>query len=351
MSRPIAIAIAALLGSNGLAATAVLLAQERAATSPGPVPQVDHHVHILGADLLRDWKALGATFSKPDAAYLSSAGLLSSDGRPAGDTALEQVVLVPMAHFYGSSEMRAGLTLDEERERVQRENDHVAAEAGRLPGRAVAACSVDFLRPYAEEEIARCRSVHGSPGIKLHLASAGADLRSDAHLTALRRILARATTDGMWVLLHFDPQARGLEVEDVRRFIDVVLGPIPDLRVCIAHLGGSGGYGEWTQSVFRTFTDWLAAEERAGRARSGMHFDISAVVLERASEGVAATTDEEVAALSRDLRRIGVERVVFGSDYPVFDPYAYARLLRDRLDLAPGQLEALLKNRFPPPTE
>jgi hypothetical protein len=103
---------------------------------------VDHHVHLLSPGLLRDWKSLGVNFSRPDSMYVSAASLL---GNPAatgsGPTArLAGAVLLPMAHLYGRSDIRGPLrlTLAAEQAAVQRENDHVAAEAARYPGRAIA---------------------------------------------------------------------------------------------------------------------------------------------------------------------------------------------------------------------
>ena len=69
---------------------------------------VDHHVHILGPGLLRDWQSLGVPFSREDSAYTSAARLLDADG------ALEGAILVPMAHLYGNEEFRRALSVSEE---------------------------------------------------------------------------------------------------------------------------------------------------------------------------------------------------------------------------------------------
>lgn len=305
---------------------------------------VDHHVHLLGPNLIRDWKSLGVPFSRPDSIYLSAANLLETAQKP-----LRQAVLVPMAHLYGNTEFREALKLSiaEEYARVREENDHVAREAARYSGRAVALCGVNYLRPYAWEEILRCRREHNAPGLKLHLASAETDLRNPEHLAALARIAAWADSERVALLLHFDPQRRGLTVKDVEHFTNTVLAPHPDLKILIAHLGGSGGYGPWTQSVFRCFTDWLTREQGRGETRPGVFFDLSAVILEKESEGVPATTAEQAAAFSADLRRCGLQRIVFASDYPVFDPHRYLRLLSEKTDLNQAELEQLTNNRFP----
>ncbi|HSM13136.1 MAG TPA: amidohydrolase family protein, partial [Thermoanaerobaculia bacterium] len=315
-----------------------------------PVP-LDVHVHLIGPQLLADWKSLGVPFSKPDVVYLSAASWLgpAEPGFAGQPPAARRAILVPMAHLYGRSEFREAvdLTLEEERARVATENDHVAAEAARFPGRAVALCSVAALRPFAEAEIERCRRELGTAGLKLHLAASEVDLADAGQLAAIERIVAGVAGRGELLLLHLDPQRRGLETADVERFLRQVLGPHPDLTVIVAHLGGSGGYGAWTRGVFRTVLDWLAERRAAGEARPGVRFDVSAVVLERESEGVPATTAEEAAQLAADLRRAGFERLLLGSDAPVFDPRRTVELLRDRVGLTQEEIDRLLANEVP----
>lgn len=305
----------------------------------------DHHVHLLGPDLLRDWQALGVPFSRRDEVYLSAAGLLAAAG--AEPPAVEGVALISMAHMYGRSGFRAemGLSLPEERTRAARENDHVAREAARTPGRAIAFCSVAALRPYAEAELDRCHDELGAAGVKLHLAASDIDLTDAAHLAAVGRILARAEERGQPVLLHVDPQRRGLVAGDVARFARTVLAPRRGLTLVVAHLGGSGGYGPWTRQVFATLVDWLEERRAAGDPRPRVFFDTSAVILEKESEGVPPTTPEEAAALGRDLRRAGLGRIVLGSDYPVFDPRRTLALLGERAGLTAAEIATVAANR------
>jgi predicted TIM-barrel fold metal-dependent hydrolase len=322
---------------------ALVLTARAAASAAAAHPAdglTDHHVHVLSPTLVRDWKSLGVPFTRPDDVYTSAAGLLG----PGAEGRLEQALLVPMAHFYGNEEFRGGLglSLEQEQARVRAENDYVAAEAARYPGRATALCSVDFSRPYAWEELRRCRSELRSPGLKLHLRSAGADIGDAEQLGRLEAMAGWAESEGMGLLLHVDTGRGGLGAGDVERFFDRVLQPHPRLEVVIAHLGGSGGYGQRTRAAFRAFLDRLG---RNGDRGPLVRFDLSAVLLERESEGVPATTGEEAAALAADLRRAGFDAMVFGSDYPVFDPRAYARLLAERLELSAAELRRLLANR------
>ncbi|MCA9289651.1 MAG: amidohydrolase family protein [Phycisphaerales bacterium] len=322
----------------------------RSSAPAAVVATIDHHVHIIGPGLLRDWASVGVEFSHEPAHYATVSGLMA--GTSAGGS-LRRAVLVPMAHLYGNDEFREamGLTVDEEARRVAAENDHVAADAARFPGRATPLCAVDFRRPYALDEIIRCRRDHPGSGIKLHFASAGFDFRDEAAFGALERIMALAASDGIPVLVHLDPQHRGLEAEDVRRVIDRLLLPHPDLVVNIAHLGGSGGCGPWMRTVMGTFHEWLDEEAAAGRGRPGVYFDISAVILDEPSHGVPASSDEDLVALAPLLREVGLRRIVFGSDHPVFDPQRTAAAWAARSGLTRAELARVLSNRIPGLTE
>lgn len=298
---------------------------------------LDHHVHILGPDVVRDWKSLGVTFSRPDSIYLSPSSLLAGRG-----DSVAGVVLVPMGHLYANPEFVEGLKIspDEARRRVRRENAHVAAAAGRHPGRAVALCSVPALAAWALDDLRWCRDSLGVAGIKLHLASSQVDLRDASHLDRLAAIARFAADYDLPILLHVDPQRRGHDSTHVRALATRMFEPLPRLSVVIAHLGGSGGYGPWTRTVFRTLSQWRREAERRGPPRK-LHFEVSAVVLERESEGVPAITDAEVAMLRDDLRGMAFDRVVFGSDYPVFDPVRGRRALVERLGLTPDEADRI----------
>jgi predicted TIM-barrel fold metal-dependent hydrolase len=331
-------------------ALAALLLAAHPAAGGEATRLVDHHVHVLGPGLVRDWKSLGVPFSREDSAYTSAARYFepAAEGPGAG-RAVAAAILVPMAHLYGREGFRQALELpvEEERRRVAAENDHVAAEAERLGERAVAFCSVPLRRPYTFDELARCRDELGGRGLKLHLAASVVDLTAIADRRDVGRALAEAAEGGLAVLLHLDPQRRGLEAADVDRFLDEALGPVPELEIVIAHLGGSGGFGPWTQSVLGTITAWLARRAEAGEPRAGVFVDLSAVILAEPSEGVPATTTEEAAALAPALRRLGLERVVFASDAPVFDPRDYAALLAERSGLTAAELESITSRRMP----
>lgn len=298
---------------------------------------VDHHVHILGPDIIRDWKSLGVTFSRPDSIYLSASTLLARRG-----DSLRAVTLVPMSHLYANPELVDALRLDtaEVHRRVRRENAWVAEEAAKYPGRASALCSVPALASWALEDLAWCHDSLRVAGIKLHVASSQVDLRDSQHLATLAAIAAFSSDRKLPLLIHVDPQRRGHDSTHIRVMAERVFGPHPELTIIVAHLGGSGGYGPWTRTVHRTLRQWLSEVERRG-ARRSVYFELSAVALEQESEGVPAMTPSQATALRDDLRQFGFDRVIFGSDYPVFDPVQGARALVELVGLTPEEVSIL----------
>jgi predicted TIM-barrel fold metal-dependent hydrolase len=310
-------------------------------------PLVDHHVHILGPDVIRDWRAVGVNFSRPDSTYTSVAAWMASRGLDS--THVQALVLVPMAQLYGDAEFVEALKIDATavQARVARENDHVAREAAQHPTRAVALCAAPVLADFAEAELVRCLAHPQTTGIKLHLAASGVDLREPAHVTRTAALIAFAAAQNVPVLLHLDTQQRGTETTDVRAFLDRALGPVASLPVIIAHAGGSGGYGAWTRSVLRTILAWRDSVDALGPAPRPVYIDLSAVLLDEPSEGVPASTTEERAALRVDVRAAGLDRFAFGSDSPVFHPLQSAETLRAALALSSKEARELFSRPVP----
>lgn len=74
---------------------------------------------------------------------------------------------------------------------------------------------------------------------------------------------------------------------------------------------------------------------------------MSATILERETEGIPATTAAEAAALGAELRAAGLDRILFGSDAPVFAPERVATLLVERAGLTAAEVRAMLTRTAP----
>lgn len=321
-------------------ATACCRAPSTVSAAPSTEVRADHHVHILSPELVDDWKSLGVPFSRPDSAYTSVTAVFPPGHSPSA-------FLVSMAHVYGSEEFRGalGLSVDEEQARVRLANAHVAGEVGRAPDRYVGFCSVHPLRPYGASEIEHCRGELGLAGLKLHLPSSGLDLGDRSHLRVLAEIARQAEREQRPLLLHLVAVESELTPEQLASFLEQVVRPHPGLELYLAHLGGNGGYRVSARRLIRAFTDFLQESEENGRRP--VYFELSGVLLAQTTDGVPASRGSEIRRLARDLERLGLRRVLFGSDHPVFDPGEYAQLLRDKLPLSPAELTQILTNRAP----
>lgn len=300
---------------------------------------VDHHVHLLSPQLVEDWRSIGVSFSRPDSAYVSSTAAL-----PQRST---RAFLVSMAHVYGSGEVRAALGLDLESEqlRVRRENEHIARETARDRESLVGFCSVPLLRPYAGEELEYCSGALGIPGIKIHLPAMGLSLGDRAHVQLLAGVAERAERERIAILIHIPPVDGELSPQELQTFIDHIVAPYPGVELYLAHLGGNGGYRVSAQRAVQGLTAFLRSTEDT--AHRSVYFEISGALLSRPGDGVPASRRSDATRLANDLRALGLERVLFGSDYPVFDTAEFAALLGDRLPLSDAELTLLMTNHSP----
>jgi predicted TIM-barrel fold metal-dependent hydrolase len=202
--------------------------------------------------------------------------------------------------------------------RLQRRNDWTCEVAREHPP-LVAFISLD---PSMNEEelIAEIdlRRERGARGIKLHPANQ----RFYPNDRRLWPAYNRAQELGLPIISHsgtFPPGAQTGDYAHPRHFPEV-LSAFPRLTVVMAHLA---------------FGDFAACADLA-RAHPNVFFDCCGVI--NGTEKQPALSDEEAAAA---LRQVGTERVMFGSDYPWFDPVLDAARI-GRLPLSDPEKRAVL---------
>ncbi|MGD9590311.1 MAG: amidohydrolase family protein [Pyrinomonadaceae bacterium] len=293
----------------------------------------DGHVHILSPHLIKVWKDQGIPFSRPDEYYSNIDTILNNSGT-------KRIDLVSMAHVYSSEEF--GRT-ENDREMVEKENAFVAAARDKHPKRIRAFCSVDPLRDYALEELERCRTKLKMDGIKLHNNANQVYLTVPEHLGKVKSVFEFAARHKLPILLHFDNSHRRFGKPDVDLLVDSILKGLPPVRLRIAHFGTSGGFSQRTRGFLNAFIDKFDTEPELKKHR--ITFDISAVALDKDSEGVNRLTDEEFAVLRRYIQRLGPERIAFGTDYPLYTAAEYVEILRTRVGLTDSELRLILKEK------
>jgi predicted TIM-barrel fold metal-dependent hydrolase len=158
----------------------------------------------------------------------------------------------------------------------------------------------------------------GARGLKLHPIVQ----RLDPAAAALWPVYELCQEAGLPVLFHsgFLGRSPWNDLARPRAFADL-LEAFPNLRVVLAHLGR----GHFQEAV-----------ELAARFPRVV-FDTCAVIT--AAPVPWRLADDEAVAL---LRRLGIERVCFGSDYPWFDPAADAARLATLAGLSTAERAAIL---------
>ena len=309
-------------------------------------PAAEHHAHL----------------QSPEAARLLSSSSKPEDEAEEPHTARDLIAALDAADVHESVALsdayRFGapwLHLPDEAAAVDRENAWTAAQAAQYPARLVAFCSVNPLKPYAEAAIRRCHAL-GMRGLKLHLANAGFHFDHAQDVRALAGVFRLANHYSMAILIHVRNAVQWDAALAMRCFVEEVLPNAPDVVVQIAHVSGWGGYDRATDAGFSALLDRCADRPSVCRR---VYFDLAVVVLPASAASAKAGSDFRMLAdgqagfaegprrLAANLRRAGLDRVLFATDWPDIAPAAYADLLRTELPLEPRELDQLLGNRAP----
>jgi predicted TIM-barrel fold metal-dependent hydrolase len=249
------------------------------------------------------------------------------------DAGIQRGVVLSTAYWYGDP--RHKFTDAESEAKTRADNDWTVAQVSKYPDRLVAFCGVSALADYAAREIARCAGLPHVKGIKTHFANAGVDLLNPEHVAKVRRFFQAANANRMAVVVHARTRGQFLP-QHARIILDSVFSAAPDVPIQIAHMGSASGQPDEATAVF---ADAIVANDP--RARN-LYFDITQTVLTDGSQ-----TKEQLAGIAAALRRIGLDRILFGTDMtgPGGNPppREHWKAVR-RLPLTDSELRALAAN-------
>lgn len=295
---------------------------------PKPTEVTDHHVHIMSPRMIKLFKDVNIPFSRPDAEY-------SDIDVVARRLGTKRMSLLSMAYLYGYPEFGR---VENEYGAVIAENNYVVAAKKKIGRSARAFCGIDPLKSYALGEARRCRAIRAD-GLKIHANASQLYLTVPAQLEKIRALFAYAASAKMPVVFHFDNSHRRFGEPDVKLFVDEILKKVAPVKVQIAHLGSSGGFGPRTKAFLDAFL--TAFEQYPELGKHEIRFDISAAALDKDSEGVRKLTDQEFADVAYYVRKLGTRRIVFGTDYPLYEVKPYLEILRNRVKLTDGEIRRI----------
>jgi predicted TIM-barrel fold metal-dependent hydrolase len=249
---------------------------------------MDVHTHVMSSELAAILAGPGAPASTAD------------DLIDRLDAAhVRQAVVLSLAYFSALPDDAA----------VRAENDYTAAEVRKYPDRLIGFCGVNPLRASALDEIDRCVDDLGMRGIKLHLPASGVDLKLQAHVAAVSAVFDRAGERDLPVLMHsgFPP---GLPLDsDALANLGSVIATHPEVRLVLAHCTNDSDRDE--------MEIWLAGLDQGVFNNESLFVDTSSCLNFYKD---APKAQKELMVWR--LRKWGIERVFFASDYLMVAPDA-----------------------------
>jgi predicted TIM-barrel fold metal-dependent hydrolase len=219
---------------------------------------------------------------------------------------IKRAVVLSAAYMYGAASRK----VENEYDKVRAENDWVSAEVARYPQRLRGFCGVNPLKDYALDELARCaKDPNLRHGVKLHFGNSDVQVENPEHAAKMQAFFAAANRHRMAIAVHMRANIslkRPYGADQARVFLDQLLPAAPDVTVQVAHMAGTGpGYEDPpSESALAVLADALAKGDKRTR---NLWFDVASVA-------GGENPPEATARLVADLRRVGIKRLLFGSD-------------------------------------
>lgn len=299
------------------------------------IPLVDHHVHVFGNRdrnyLVRQIERLDTLPPLGIPQYLE---IMNKDG-------VEQASLLSNAYFFSPP----GPSTEEQHKAVRADNRRIAEAVEEHPNSFAGFFSVNPLSANAQRVLIRNTKNNLFSGIKLQLANSKVDLTNPIHQSRLARVFATADSLGLGIVVHLRT-GEEYGAEEARIFLDRILPRAPSVPIQIAHLAGWGGYDPQTDEVLGVFARRIADS----MLRENVYFDLSAVirpVSDEPPEIPAWYPEKRYERMAEQLQKIGMNRLLFGTDWPDWSPADYRKDLVEHLPLEEPAFRTIFSNRAP----
>jgi predicted TIM-barrel fold metal-dependent hydrolase len=253
--------------------------------------------------------------------------------RALDDAHVSKGVILSCAYLFGLPSLR--LKPGELAAMTRRENEFTAAQVSKYPSRLVGFLSVDPLADSAIEEIRHWRGSQQLIGLKLHFTASAVDVRNAGERRQVAKVMSAAADQGLPMVIHLG--GGKFNAADTELFIRDILPSAGSSWVQIAHAGGGLPRRDGNNlAVLRTFANHIVRDDPVTRR---VLFDLSYVP-------APDETPHATAALREEIRRIGLNRFLFGSDFNVLTPLEQIKDI-NKLALTREELETLRQNCAP----
>jgi predicted TIM-barrel fold metal-dependent hydrolase len=181
------------------------------------------------------------------------------------------------------------------------ENDFAASIVAEYPDRLIGFCGINPRYESAQNEVDRCLDLPGMVGIKLNpIGGSGLDWENPQHAAAISAVLDSAERHDAPVMMHVS--AAPLDDDGLISALQVI-GAHPDVRMTIAHCGGVADFEIENYLIPAAAVPPLISLDN-------LFTDVSSCL---AFYSDAPWSQRELIVWR--LRKWGIERVFFGSDY------------------------------------
>jgi predicted TIM-barrel fold metal-dependent hydrolase len=262
-----------------------------------PPPLADHHQHLFSPAL--------AALMSPAAPAAPVTPITANDLIPLLDAAgIKRAVILSTAYIWSQPRRK----VENDYEKVKADNDWTGEQVALFPDRLVGFCSVNPVREYALEELARCSKNSHFRGLKLHFGNSVVDYHNPQHVEQVRRVFAAANGYRMPIVVHMRAtisENLPYGADEARIFLNEMLPAAPDVPVQIAHLAGAGGYDD--PGIDQALLVFIGAIAKGDPRTKRLWFDVAAVA-------TSNMTPAQAALIAARIRQIGVQRILYGSD-------------------------------------
>lgn len=248
---------------------------------------------------------------------------------------MEHAVILSNGYFFDAGRWKQ--PVPNAYEKMRAENDWTAAQAERFPDRLIAFCSFNPLKDYALDELERCAANKTFRGLKLHFGMSTVDLLKPEHVEKVRRVFAAANRHHLAMIVHVRAD-RGYGREHALVVLNQLLPAAPDVPVQIAHLWGGEAFSE---PALAAYAEAVATHQPSTKR---LYFDVAELAL-------VVNKDQAILKKVAELiRRMGADRVLFGSDSPVSEagtPDEAWRAFRTQVPLTDAELRTIAAHMMP----
>ena len=225
---------------------------------------------------------------------------------------------------------------------IMSEQNYLSNISKKYPDRIFPFYGIHPLRPYTMEAIKRCHTILNFTGIKLHFSASQVDFRKEEHISRLRDIFSYTGQHQIPVLIHFSNHRSDFGKKEVIQFFHDVLDPDIAQTIIFAHMGAGG----WiTDRSVITIESILNQVESSTGTKHHIYFELSGIIHEKWNH------QEEISDYQKNIliRRIGLDMILFGSDYPATTSLDYLKLIKRRLKFTNKEMNQISrKNIFAP---